>query len=134
MSLPPVPVFDMSCLRLVEVDRHDARRLIAEHRAGAVHPVAGDVLPILWWALALDPAANMLTLRGPGGVVRRRADMAAGIGDSAVVHDLRSGSAALRGQGAPVAAAAAVGGLVCGRRGGLVPAPHDAPGAPRRGR
>jgi hypothetical protein len=65
MSLPPVPVFDMSCRRLVEVDRHDARRLIAEPHAGAVHPVAGDVLPILWWALALDPGANMLTLRGP---------------------------------------------------------------------
>ena len=42
-----------------------ARQLIAEHRAGAIHPVPGDLLPILWWSMLSDPFATMLTLRGP---------------------------------------------------------------------
>jgi hypothetical protein len=65
MALPPAPIFDLSTRRVVEVDRYTARHLLSEHRAGAVHPVPGDILPLLWWALTPDPGAGMPTLRGP---------------------------------------------------------------------
>ena len=65
MTLPPAPIFDLSTRHIVVVDRYTARQMIAEHRAGAVHPVPGDILPILWWSLRSDPFATMLTLRGP---------------------------------------------------------------------
>ena len=65
MSLPPASIFDLSSRRVVVVDRYEARSLIAAHRAGAVHPVPGDILPLLWWSMAPDPFARMPTLRGP---------------------------------------------------------------------
>ena len=65
MSLPPALVFDLSGRRVFSIDRYEARSLIAAHRAGAVHPVPGDILPLLWWSMASDPFATMPTLRGP---------------------------------------------------------------------
>ena len=65
MSLPPAPIFDLSARRVLSVHRYEARSLIAAHRAGAVHPVPGDILPMLWWSMAADPFSKMLTLRGP---------------------------------------------------------------------
>jgi hypothetical protein len=65
MALPPAQVFDLSARRVIVVDRYTARQLIAEHRAGAVHPVSADIMPLLWWSMVPDPFARMPTLRGP---------------------------------------------------------------------
>ena len=65
MLLPPAPIFDLSTRRVVLVDRYEARQLITEHRAGAVHPVSNDIACILWWSMLPDPFATMPTLRGP---------------------------------------------------------------------
>jgi hypothetical protein len=65
MALPPASIFDLSARRVIVVDRFAARQLIAEHRAGAVHPVPGDLLAVCWWALLPDPFAEMATIRGP---------------------------------------------------------------------